>query len=82
MQGEGVGLPCILKFWESKEHSSRYIDGIAWKLPCEPSSMILNASSGVSRSQQLIAAHSIGIPVVPSYDQHSGGLVCCTSLLY
>eukprot|EP00889_Picochlorum_renovo_P002259 jgi/Picre1/29289/NNA_004681.t1 len=37
--------------------------------------MILNASSGVSRSQQLIAAHSIGIPVVPSYDQHSGGLV-------
>ncbi|KAI8105076.1 hypothetical protein M9435_000248 [Picochlorum sp. BPE23] len=63
------------QFWESKEHSSRYIDGIAWKLPCEPSSMILNASSGVSRSQQLIAAHSIGIPVVPSYDQHSGGLV-------
>jgi hypothetical protein len=69
------------QFWESQEHSSRYIDGVAWKLPCEPSSMTLHSSSGISRSQQLIAAQSVGIPVVPSYDQHGGGVVRCVAIV-
>lgn len=63
------------QFWECEEHSARYIDGVTSKLPCEPTSLSMTAPSGVSRSQQLIAAHSIGIPVIPSYDGHGGGLV-------
>lgn len=37
--------------------------------------MPLSAPSGLSRSQQLIAAQSLGIPALPSYDSNSGGLV-------
>ena len=63
------------QFWESAEHSTRYIDGQAWELPCEPPALNLTGSSGLSRSQQLIAAQSLGVPAFPSYDGNSGGLV-------
>lgn len=63
------------QFWESAEHSSRYIDGQVWELPCEPPALNLIGSSGLSRAQQMIAAQSMGLPVIPSYDANSGGLV-------
>jgi hypothetical protein len=63
------------QFWECAEHSTRYIDGQAWELPCEPPALNLTGSSGLSRSQQLIAAQSMGVPVFPSFDGNSGGLV-------
>ncbi|KAH7622361.1 hypothetical protein NADE_004948 [Nannochloris sp. 'desiccata'] len=63
------------QFWESAEHSTRYIDGQVWELPCEPPALNLTGSSGLSRSQQLIAAQALRLPVVPSYDGNSGGLV-------
>ena len=63
------------QFWECEEHSTRYIDGQAWELPCEPPALNLTGSSGLSRSQQLIAAQSVGVPVFPSFDGNSGGLV-------
>lgn len=46
-----------------------------WQLPCEPPALNLTGSSGLSRTQQLIASQSLGIPAVPSYDAKSGGLV-------
>lgn len=63
------------QFWESPEHSARYIDGQVWQLPCEPPALNLTGTSGLSRTQQLIASQSLGIPAVPSYDANSGGLV-------
>lgn len=63
------------QFWNSLEHSTRYIDGQAWELPCEPPALNLTGSSGLSRSQQLIAAAAVGVPVFPSFDGNSGGLV-------
>lgn len=65
------------QFWESAEHSSRSIDGQVWELPCEPPALNLTGSSGLSRSQQLIAAQSLGAPAIPSFDSNSGGWVCC-----
>jgi len=69
------------QFWESAEHSTRYIDGQVWELPCEPPALNLTGSSGLSRSQQLIAAQSMGVPVIPSYDSNSGGVVRYQAIL-
>lgn len=69
------------QFWDQTDHSPRSIDGVAWKLPCEPTSMPLSAPSGISRSQQLIAAQTLGVPALPSYDEHSGGLVLDRNVL-
>lgn len=66
------------QFWECEEHSARYLDGITCKLPCEPTSLSMTSPSGISRSQQLVAAQSVGIPFIPSYDGHGGGVVCFT----
>ena len=63
------------QFWESVEHSSRSIDGQVWELPCEPPALNLTGCSGLSRSQQLIAAQALGAPVVPSFDGNSDGVV-------
>jgi hypothetical protein len=63
------------QFWDNQEHSPRSIDGVTWKLPCEPTATPLSAPSGLSRSQQLIAAQAVGIPALPSYDDSNGGLV-------
>ena len=63
------------QFWEGSQHSTRYIDGVTWELPCEPQALNLNASSGISRIQQIVAAQSVGLPALPSYDHHSGGVV-------
>ncbi len=69
------------QFWDQASHSPRSIDGVAWQLPCEPASMPLSALSGISRSQQLIAAQTLGVPALPSYDEHNGGLVLDRNVL-
>lgn len=63
------------QFWEQPSHSTRSIDGQAWSLPCEPPALNLTGSSGLSRTQQLVAAQALGVPAFPSYDAHSEGLV-------
>lgn len=63
------------QFWEQPSHSTRSIDGLVWSLPCEPPALNLTGSSGLSRTQQLIAAQALGAPAVPSYDANSEGLV-------
>jgi hypothetical protein len=67
------------QFWESAEHSPRYIDGQVWELPCEPPALNLVGASGLSRAQQLLSAQSMGAPFLPSYDASSGGLVSGSS---
>lgn len=69
------------QFWEQPSHSTRSIDGQVWSLPCEPPALNLTGSSGLSRTQQLIAAQALGVPAFPSYDASSQGLVRCRPLL-
>ena len=63
------------QFWEQPSHSTRSIDGQVWSLPCEPPALNLTGSSGLSRTQQLIAAQALGVPAFPSYDASAQGLV-------
>mgnify|MGYP001113895037 CR=1 FL=1 len=63
------------QFWEQPSHSPRSIDGQVWSLPCEPPALNLTGSSGLSRTQQLLAAQALGLPAAPSYDADCEGLV-------
>ncbi len=63
------------QFWEQPIASSRAIDGIARTLPCEPPPLSQTAPSGLSRSQQLLAAQALHIPALPAFDGSHGGLV-------
>ena len=63
------------QFWEQPVHSSKSVDGQLWSLPCEPPPLNLLNSSGLSRTQQLLAAQAVRVPFLPSYDGSSDGLV-------
>lgn len=63
------------QFWEQPISSSRSIDGIARTLPCEPPPLPQTAPSGLSRSQQLLAAQALHIFALPAFDGNHGGLV-------
>jgi hypothetical protein len=63
------------QFWEQPVHSSKSVDGQLWSLPCEPPALNLTGSSGLSRTQQLLAAQAVRVPFLPSYDGSSDGLV-------
>lgn len=63
------------QFWEQPVHSTRSLDGQLWSLPAEPPALNLTGSSGLSRTQQLIAAQAVRVPFFPSYDGSSDGLV-------
>ncbi|KAL4452107.1 hypothetical protein ABPG75_007769 [Micractinium tetrahymenae] len=63
------------QFWEQPVHSSKSLDGQLWALPAEPPALSLTGSSGLSRTQQLIAAQAVRIPFVPSYDGSADGAV-------
>lgn len=63
------------QFWEQPAHSTKSVDGQLWSLPCEPPPLNLTGSSGLSRTQQLLAAQAVGVPLFPSYDGSSDGLV-------
>ena len=63
------------QFWEQQVHSTRSIDGVVWALPCEPPALNLVGSSGLSRTQQLLAVQALGVPALPSYDGNSEGVV-------
>lgn len=63
------------QFWEQPVHSTQSLDGQLWSLPCEPPALNLTGSSGLSRTQQLLAAQAARVPFFPSYDGSSDGLV-------
>ena len=63
------------QFWEQPVHSTKSVDGQLWSLPCEPPALNLTGSSGLSRTQQLLATQAVRVPFFPSYDGSSDGLV-------
>lgn len=63
------------QFWEQPVHSPKSLDGQLWALPAEPPALSLTGSSGLSRTQQLIAAQAVRIPFLPSYDGSADGAV-------
>ncbi|PRW57399.1 TRIGALACTOSYLDIACYLGLYCEROL chloroplastic [Chlorella sorokiniana] len=63
------------QFWEQPVHSTKSLDGQLWSLPCEPPALNLTGSSGLSRTQQLLAAQAVRVPFFPSYDGASDGVV-------
>lgn len=64
------------QFWGLETASAASIDGRATLLPCEPVALGPTASTGLSRTQQLIASQALGVPAFPSYSQRDGGVVC------
>ena len=63
------------QFWEQPVQSARTVEGLTHTLPCEPPPLTQTGFSGLSRTQQLVAAQALGVPVFPSYDHASGGVV-------
>lgn len=63
------------QFWGQEAASPRSIDGKTVLNPCEPVPLGLMAPSGLSRTQQLLAAQALGILALPSYLGDRGGLV-------
>ena len=63
------------QFWGLETASAASIDGRATLLPCEPVALGPTASTGLSRTQQLIASQALGVPAFPSYSQRDGGVV-------
>jgi hypothetical protein len=63
------------QFWEQPVHSTKSVDGQLWLLPCEPPALNLTGASGLSRTQQLLAAQAVRVPFFPSYDGSNDGLV-------
>lgn len=72
---QDVKASIAAQFWEQPVHSTRSLDGQLWALPCEPPPLNLTGSSGLSRTQQLIAAQAVRVPFFPSYDGGAEGLV-------
>ncbi|KAL6779624.1 hypothetical protein ACKKBG_A13060 [Auxenochlorella protothecoides x Auxenochlorella symbiontica] len=63
------------QFWGQEAASPRSIDGKTVLNPCEPVPLGLMAPSGLSRTQQLLAAQALGILALPSYLGDRGGLI-------
>ena len=61
-------------FWEQPVQSAQALDGLAYSLPAEPLPLS-PLPSGLSRTQQLLAAQALSIPVLPAFDGQEGGLV-------
>lgn len=72
---QGVKSSIGSQFWEQPVHSARTLDGQLWSLPGEPPPLALTGASGLSRTQQLLAAQAVRVPFLPSYDGSSEGLV-------
>jgi hypothetical protein len=56
----------------------RSLTGQSCTAPGEPQPLPLNAPSGLSRTQFLVAAHAVRVPVFPSYCEEHGGTVSAT----
>ena len=68
-------------FWEQPIQSAHALDGLAYSLPAEPLPLA-PLPSGLSRTQQLLAAQALSIPVLPAFDGREGGVVRLPALLY
>ena len=66
------------QFWDQPVHSGRLVDGVATTLACEPPPPGQTAASGLLRPQELLITQAAGVPAMPGYSEHSGGLVSCT----
>ena len=63
------------QFWEQAVQSTRSLDGVTKTLPSEPPPLSQAGPSGLSRTQQLLAAQALSVPALPSYDGSEGGVV-------
>lgn len=65
------------QFWDQPVHSARSLDGTARTLACEPPPVGQTAASGLLRSQGLLATQAAGLPLMPGFCKHQGGVVSC-----
>lgn len=63
------------QFWDQPAHSVRSLDGMARTLACEPPPVGQTAASGLLRPQQLLITQAAGLPVLPGFSKHDGGVV-------
>ena len=63
------------QFWDMPVQSARSADGLTWSLPCEPAPLAQTYPSGLSRTQQLLAAQAVLLPALPAFDGAAGGVV-------
>ena len=63
------------QFWDQPAQSAKCLDGLVRTLPCEPPPLQQCSTSGLSRTQQLVAAQALDLPFFPSYVASEGGLV-------
>ena len=69
------------QFWDQPVHSARSLDGTARTLACEPPSVGQTAASGLLRSQELLATQAAGLPLIPGFCKHHGGVVSSSTNL-
>ena len=67
------------QFWDQPSHSARSLDGTARTLACEPPPVGQTAASGLLRSQELLATQAAGLPLMPGFCKHHGGVVSGTT---
>lgn len=63
------------QFWDQSVQSPKSLDGLVRTLPCEPPPLSQSASSGLTRSQQMVAAQALDLPFTPAYAADEGGVV-------
>ena len=63
------------QFWDQPVHSIRSLDGMARTLACEPPPLGQTAASGLLRPQELLVTQASGLPVMPGFSSHKGGVV-------
>lgn len=63
------------QFWDQSVQSTKSLEGLVRTLPCEPPPLSQSASSGLTRSQQIVAAQALDIPFTPAYAADEGGVV-------
>ena len=69
------------QFWDQPAHSVRSLDGMARTLACEPPPVGQTAASGLLRPQQLLITQAAGLPILPGYSRHDGGVVSVLVML-
>ncbi|WIA21737.1 hypothetical protein OEZ85_000902 [Tetradesmus obliquus] len=69
------------QFWSQGIENTRSLTGQACTAPCEPQPLRLHAPSGLSRTQFLVAAHAVRVPVFPGFCNEHGGTVLDRVLL-
>ena len=63
------------QFWNQTTESSRSLDTVVRCLPNEAPPGPMTTQSSLSRTQQLLVASTLGLPVVPIVSEDHGGLV-------